>query len=272
MSSSSETYLPPNLATSSHLAQPGQSNHGHGHGQGHARNASTYTSAENGVSTRTLTQRSPSPSPTKPTFGFGDHHLHSPIPSSSGVVGSSSLDRSSSGHGVGLGPGGPSGLGGLTPQRIGRAIGARFMRAVRRGNLPFLIVFFSCTIVFFSALAGVGYVEPPLTEALVDGPGGGSAGGAVPFKPGGPVFDPSADQRNLGLEKRIAEQRALEEAWARKRRPKDGAWMRKQRDDKAVRRVPTATKTTSAASAYETVVAELVDTGDDGAEGLDKRV
>ncbi|KAK8850430.1 hypothetical protein IAR55_004348 [Kwoniella newhampshirensis] len=263
--STSETYLPPTHT------------HAHTHGHGHSRNASSYASAENGG--RSLTQRSPSPSPTKPTFGFVPDQ---PIPSSSTITGggagvgsSSSLDRN--------GGGGGSGYAGLTPQRIGRAIGARFMRAVRRGHLPFLIVFFSCTIVFFSALAGVGYVEPPPTDSLADGtlinPGGaggapvaGGGEGDAAFKIGRPVFDPSEDQRKLGLERKIAEQRALEEAWARKKRPKDGAWMRKQRDDKAIRRKPsTATKTSTAASAYDTVVAELVDTGDDGAEGLDGR-
>lgn len=39
------------------------------------------------------------------------------------------------------------------------------------------------------------------------------------FKFGGPVFDPANDK--LHLEKVMAEQRELEEAWARKRRPKD---------------------------------------------------
>ena len=31
--------------------------------------------------------------------------------------------------------------GGLSPNRIGKAIAARVVRAARRGNLPFLIIF-----------------------------------------------------------------------------------------------------------------------------------
>ncbi|WRT70590.1 uncharacterized protein IL334_007588 [Kwoniella shivajii] len=248
-------------------------NHNHNHSSGHSRNASTYISAEAGrpsssatsSSSYSLTQRSPSPSPTKPTFGFIDQLQPSQQSSSSSssalsplsqgsIIGNNgpiSLDKSLSASSSGTGiisssasmnnniNDGPWSK--LTPQRVGRAIGARFMRAVRRGNLPFLLVFFSCTIVFFSALAGVGYREPSLdsvststsnSNALPPGPG--------EFRVGGPVFD---DRK--GLERRIAEQRALEESWAKKRRPKDGAWMRKQRDDKAIRRKPQTATTSS---------------------------
>ncbi|WVW80974.1 hypothetical protein I302_102965 [Kwoniella bestiolae CBS 10118] len=235
---------------------------------GHARNASTYISAEAGRPSSSstsnpagglgLTQRSPSPSPTRPTFAFNDPpgHSNGPIP----------LDKSLSGSGQGI-HGGAVGWASLTPQRVGKAIGGRFMRAVRRGNLPFLLVFFSCTIVFFSALAGVGYHEP-LPDSLVSSSpvGSGAEANANPgeFRVGGPVFD---DRK--GLERRIAEQRALEEAWAKKRRPKDGAWMRKQRDDKAIRRKPALHGTgtiTSDVDPQETVGVVV-----EGGQGLAKR-
>lgn len=78
----------------------------------------------------------------------------------------------------------------------------------------------SCTIVFFSALAGIGYQEPrPVDSADVSTVPTVAAGQNGGFKFGGPVFDPANDK--LHLEKVMAEQRELEEAWARKRRPKD---------------------------------------------------
>ncbi|WVQ63171.1 uncharacterized protein L199_001322 [Kwoniella botswanensis] len=237
-------------------------------GHGHSRNASTYISAEAGRPSSTnisnpsgLTQRSPSPSPTRPTFGFNNDV---PIPHSNGPI---ALDKSLSGSGSGSGiqPGG--GWSSLTPQRVGKAIGARFMRAVRRGNLPFLLVFFSCTIVFFSALAGVGYHEP-LPDSL-SGVGSPTPTEAIAnpgeFRVGGPVFD---DRK--GLERRIAEQRALEESWARKRRPKDGAWMRKQRDDKAIRRKPNQGQGT-ATSGNNGDSKETVGVVVEGGQGLAKR-
>lgn len=152
----------------------------------------------------------------------------------------------------------------------------------------------SCTIVFFSALAGIGYQEPrPVDSADVSTVPTVAAGQNGGFKFGGPVFDPANDK--LHLEKVMAEQRELEEAWARKRRPKDvstvqsffisyssfmqqlidlvffsqGAWMRKQRDDKAIRRIPTPT--TKAAAMVETAVAQLTDKSDVSAEGVVKR-
>ncbi|WVQ70588.1 hypothetical protein IAR50_000107 [Cryptococcus sp. DSM 104548] len=228
---------------------------------------SLYAAAENGTSTSTGPlspglRRTPSPSPTRSRFGDedgrdGEHGAHG-----------AHMERSSSGGMNRAGRGDVSGSGwqGLTPQRIGRAIGARFMRVVKRGNLPFLIVFFSCTIVFFSALAGIGYVEPVPSDGL-DVPAAPSSGAEVPeYKFGGPVFDPVNDRQRL--ERKMAEQRALEEAWARKKRPKDGAWMRKQRDDKAVRRVPTPT--TKGAEVVETLVAEIA-AEDEGAAGIDLR-
>ncbi|OWZ59600.1 hypothetical protein C356_00816 [Cryptococcus neoformans c45] len=216
-----------------------------------------YSAAENGNGPSSSSQRSPPLSPKNPqailTPSRGGDHIMS-------------IDRSPSRGPAAIsdGPGWKK----LTPQRIGKAIGARFMRAARRGNLPFLFIFFSCTIVFFSALAGIGYQEPrPVDSADVSTVPTVAAGQNGGFKFGGPVFDPANDK--LHLEKVMAEQRELEEAWARKRRPKDGAWMRKQRDDKAIRRIPTPT--TKAAAMIETAVAQLTDKSDDSAEGVVKR-
>ncbi|XAO22153.1 hypothetical protein I312_100919 [Cryptococcus bacillisporus CA1280] len=214
----------------------------------------SYSAAENGNGPSSSSQRSPPSSPT---------HSQATLTSSRGGDHIMSIDRSPSRGSATISEG--PGWKNLTPQRIGRAIGARFMRAAKRGNLPFLIIFFSCTIVFFSALAGIGYQEPlPVDSADVSTAPTVAAGEAGGFKFGGPVFDPANDK--LHLERVMAEQRELEEAWARKRRPKDGAWMRKQRDDKAIRRVPNPT--TKAAETLETAVA---DKGDNSAEAVVKR-
>jgi hypothetical protein len=112
--------------------------------------------------------------------------------------------------------GGGSGISG-----IGRAFAQRTLRAVRRGNLPFMLVFVSyvlsigfggrklmdrCVIVFFTSLAGIGYVAPDEIETT------------VAFLPGTPVFDLAGRQ---ALERRMEEQRELEKSWAKKKRPKD---------------------------------------------------
>jgi len=106
---------------------------------------------------------------------------------------------------------------------IGRAIAQRVLRAVRRGNLPFMLVFITyvliphgdrrawhlirrCVIVFFTSLAGIGYVPPDEIETT------------VAFLPGTPVFDLAGRQAQ---ERRMEEQRVLEESWAKKKRPKD---------------------------------------------------
>lgn len=105
----------------------------------------------------------------------------------------------------------------------------------------------SCIIVFFTSLAGVGYVAPEEISRTVE------------FLPGTPVFDLAGRQ---ALERRMQEQKALENEWAKKKRPKDvshhrwyfldlsgskgekradscqGAWMQRARDDKAIRRRP----------------------------------
>lgn len=61
-------------------------------------------------------------------------------------------------------------------------------------------------IVFFTSLAGIGYVAPDEIETT------------VAFLPGTPVFDLAGRQ---ALERRMEEQRELEQTWAKKKRPKD---------------------------------------------------
>lgn len=63
-----------------------------------------------------------------------------------------------------------------------------------------------CVIVFFTSLAGVGYVAPEEIARTVE------------FLPGTPVFDLAGRQ---ALERRMQEQKALENEWAKKKRPKD---------------------------------------------------
>jgi hypothetical protein len=82
---------------------------------------------------------------------------------------------------------------------------------------PGLVSSHSCLVVFFSALAGIGYVDPDslpsssISNALAPVE-------AAEFVPGLPVFDMSEEQaRRLKIE----EQRDLEIQWAKKKRPKD---------------------------------------------------
>ncbi|KAL7422696.1 hypothetical protein Q5752_001987 [Cryptotrichosporon argae] len=128
----------------------------------------------------------------------------------------------------------------ITLRSVGRAVAARFGRAIRRGNLPFLVVFVTALVVFFSALAGIGYVDPDarLVAASAAGAGGPDGGAGPQFRLGGPVFHNADRAREVVL----AEQKQLEEEWARKKRPNAGAWMQKQRDDKAVRLGPKANR------------------------------
>lgn len=65
---------------------------------------------------------------------------------------------------------------------------------------------YSCLILFFSSLAGIGYVAPDEIARTVE------------FLPGKPVFDLAGRQ---AMEKRMEEQKALESQWARMKRPKD---------------------------------------------------
>ena len=135
-------------------------------------------------------------------------------------------------------PLGPSGLAALTPERLGKIIGTRLMRTVRRGNLLFLVVFVMlvtpwsvirpngfelktrrrCLIVFFSALGGVGYVpeegEVPTTVV------GHARAEPAPV----PVQLRNEETQALNRKKN-QEQRELEQEWARKKRPKDVSTM-----------------------------------------------
>ncbi|WVN89657.1 uncharacterized protein L203_104887 [Cryptococcus depauperatus CBS 7841] len=185
---------------------------------------SSYSAAENG-SFSMLSPTStgtPSPSPTRSHFDMSS--MDRPPRPSRLLLRRLRIARATS-RGIDLQR--------LTPQRIGRAIGAKFMRGVKRGSLPFLIVFFSCIVVFFSALTGVGYTGPISMDPLDAVAAPSTDGGFILGEPG---FDLTNDR--LRLERKMAEQKALEEAWVRMSRPMDGAWMRQQRDHKAVRRVP----------------------------------
>lgn len=111
----------------------------------------------------------------------------------------------------------------------------------------------SALFVFFGALAGVGYVDPDAASTIPENE----------FTLGGPVFDTSEGQLR---ELQIQEQREREQHWLKKQRPNavslgrtrdlhrtsqhvlillsfsslthQGAWMRKHREDGAVRLRP----------------------------------
>lgn len=80
----------------------------------------------------------------------------------------------------------------------------------------------SCVIIFFTALTGLGYVDPDAVSSPattlpdLDAP-------EVDFMPGQPVFDagvahaPGTSQEEV----RRAEMRKLEQEWSRQKRPKD---------------------------------------------------
>ena len=68
----------------------------------------------------------------------------------------------------------------------------------------------SCLIIFFSALAGVGYVDPEAAHLP-----------AAEFIPGLPVYDARADQAELARMRMAEEQKELERAWQKKKRPQD---------------------------------------------------
>ena len=73
--------------------------------------------------------------------------------------------------------------------------------------------YLSCLWMFFSALAGVGYVDP---ETLVP------TSGDAAFMPGAPVFDPVQAQE-MALAKKVEEQRELERSWEKKKRPREAS-------------------------------------------------
>jgi hypothetical protein len=85
-------------------------------------------------------------------------------------------------------------------------------------------------MVFFSALAGIGYVDPEAQVTTLDPALALSRQeGEVPeFVMGGPVFDLGDEMRKREREKAMEVQRELEKEWSRKRRPKDvsyGFWV-----------------------------------------------
>ncbi|KAI5452150.1 hypothetical protein NCC49_001088 [Naganishia albida] len=116
-------------------------------------------------------------------------------------------------------------------REVGRAFGFRMVKTIRRGQLPFLLVFFACVTIFFGALCGIGY-----SEGADSTTGSGASIRKHTFgKPDQPVrFTPD-------LEDKLREMKKLENEWAAKRRTaNDGAWMKANRDQKAIRRKPLA--------------------------------
>lgn len=69
----------------------------------------------------------------------------------------------------------------------------------------------SCVVIFFSALAGIGYVDPDAVAPVTS---------AAQFVPGLPVFVPDADSE-IGKRRKADALREQEQEWQRKRRPKD---------------------------------------------------
>ncbi|GHJ87393.1 hypothetical protein NliqN6_3795 [Naganishia liquefaciens] len=112
-------------------------------------------------------------------------------------------------------------------QTVGRAVGFRMFKSIRRGQLPLLLVFFACVMIFFGALSGIGYTDN--TEKAL------SADEML-------VHAMKTDQQfSADLEAKLGEMKRLENEWAAKRRTaKDGAWMKSNRDQKAIRRKPLA--------------------------------
>jgi hypothetical protein len=64
-------------------------------------------------------------------------------------------------------------------------------------------------IFFFSALAGIGYVDP---ESVAAAP-------VADFQPGSPVYN--REESVISHGKKADEQKELERSWQRKKRPKD---------------------------------------------------
>lgn len=77
--------------------------------------------------------RSPSPS----RLGHGQPHSSPGIGRAAGFDHAPGSRNVSTGSGIGVG----NGDGGLSLDRIGKAIVSRAARAARRGNLPFLVIF-----------------------------------------------------------------------------------------------------------------------------------
>lgn len=195
-----------------------------------------------------FTQRSPSPSPTRTTFNHDELYPNGSTNGDRGPLSvSMSLARSTSEHHLPSPGAGGGRAGQLDPTANRQSYRCALHARGAAGQPPIPLRLFqvshpppspppeqrdksrtklttacfpSCTLVFFSALAGIGYHEPP-PDQLADlsiSPQHQSAPAAGAFKFGGPVFDLTDAQAR---ERRMAEQRALEESWAKKRRPKD---------------------------------------------------
>ncbi|KAJ9127019.1 hypothetical protein QFC24_001250 [Naganishia onofrii] len=108
---------------------------------------------------------------------------------------------------------------------VGKAVRFRMFRTMKRGQLPFLLAFFACVMIFFGALSGIGFSDT--TTATSDGH---HVNGQL-----------SEERMVMLLEEKHREMKKLENEWAARRRTsKDGAWMKANRDQKAIRRKPLA--------------------------------
>lgn len=115
----------------------------------------------------------------------------------------------------------------LGPGAVGRSIVWKVGKGVKRGDLPFMLVFiayvpsalpndtaqltYRCLVIFLSALSGIGYVDP---DAVVP-EGGSDAPIFQPGKPIAPVLLSSSDEDVTEA------RRAWEAEVGRKARPKD---------------------------------------------------
>lgn len=75
----------------------------------------------------------------------------------------------------------------------------------------------SCLAIFFSALAGIGYVEPD--ASLAAGAISGIPAPAGHFVLGAMVYD--VEENEMSRRRKLDEQRELEMLWQSKKRPKD---------------------------------------------------
>ncbi|KAJ9098644.1 hypothetical protein QFC21_004292 [Naganishia friedmannii] len=108
---------------------------------------------------------------------------------------------------------------------VGKAVGFRMFRTMKRGQLPFLLAFFACVMIFLGALSGLGFSDTTLTAK-----DGHHMNGQL-----------SEERMAMLLEEKHREMKKLENEWAARRRTsKDGAWMKSNRDQKAIRRKPLA--------------------------------
>lgn len=71
---------------------------------------------------------------------------------------------------------------------------------------------------FFSALAGIGYVDPETLPSTGSSPSIPNA--PVQFIPGVPIFDPN-ENSEIAKRRKHEERRELEKEWQKMKRPKD---------------------------------------------------